>query len=149
MPTCPTCRSKVLEPLKAWPIVEPQKNGEIKDYTVGIYWCTKCNTKFPFVLGKRSLKLIETNTLVELHNKFKTLEKNKQELLQKVENLEQEKRVAEMGLILTRLKDKAENLKVEVSLLKKVKNDLEGMIQFLDNTLASEPNNLIKNSISH
>ncbi|MCP8312356.1 MAG: hypothetical protein L6M37_05340 [Candidatus Methylarchaceae archaeon HK02M1] len=134
MPTCPTCRSNVSEPLRTWPIVKAEKNGEIVDCTVGIYWCTKCNIKFPFAVGRQRLKLIETDKLEELHDKIKMVGKVKQELMKKVDQLEQEKAIVEESLILARLEDKAENLKVEISLLKEVKRELESMIKYLDHT---------------
>lgn len=132
MPTCPNCHSKVSEPLRTWPTVEPKKSWEIVESTVGIYWCTKCNTKFPFVVGKRDLKLIETNQLEELHDKIKAMDKVKQELEKKVDQLEQEKTVVKESLVLTRLEDRVENLKVEVSLLREVKREIEGMIKYLE-----------------
>jgi len=134
MPTCPTCRSKVSEPLKTWPTVEPKKNGEIVESIVGIYWCDKCNTKFPFVVGKRDLKLIETNELEELHNKIKMMDKVKQELTKKVDQLEQEKMVVKESFVLTKLEDRVEHLKVEVSLLREVKREIEDMIKYLEHS---------------
>ncbi|MCP8304611.1 MAG: hypothetical protein H3Z50_03955 [archaeon] len=102
------------------------------DFTVGIYWCTKCNANFPFVVGRRGLKLIETDKLEELHDKIKAVDKVKQELMKKVDRLEQEKAMVEESLVLARLEDRAENLKVEISLLKEVKRELESMIKYLE-----------------
>ncbi|NWG10013.1 MAG: hypothetical protein HXX80_06915 [Nitrososphaerales archaeon] len=152
MPTCPSCRSKVSEPLKTWPIVEPKKSGEIVESTVGIYRCTKCKAKFPFVVGKQGLRLIESNKLEELHDTIKKMSKVKQDLTEKVDQLEQEKMVAEESLVLTRLEGKAENLKVEVSLLREVKRELEGMIKYLEHAPfqfgAKSPYNQIEGSNS-
>ncbi|MCP8308971.1 MAG: hypothetical protein H3Z54_09810 [archaeon] len=134
MPICPNCHSEVSEPLKTWLTVEPKNGWEIVESTVGIYWCAKCKTKFPFMVGKQDLKLIETNKLEELHDKIKMMDKAEKELAKKVDQLEQEKMVVEENLMLTRLEDKAENLKVEVSLLKEVKREIEGMIKYLEHT---------------
>ncbi|MEM3437793.1 MAG: hypothetical protein QXP55_04600 [Nitrososphaerales archaeon] len=134
MPTCPTCHSKVTESIKTWSIVEPGKNGEIIECVVGIYWCTKCKIKFPYVVGKYDLRLIEKKELVELYEKIKMLDKVKQDLVEKVNQLEKEKIMAEGSLFLTKLENKAENLKVEVSLLKEVKREIESMIEYLENT---------------
>ncbi|MGQ9469045.1 MAG: hypothetical protein ACUVTD_04375 [Nitrososphaerales archaeon] len=134
MPTCPNCGSEVSEPLKTWPTVEPKRSGEIVESIVGIYWCAKCKTKFPFMIGKRDLKLIETKELRELHDKIKMMDKVKQELVKKVNQLEQEKMAVEESLVLTRLEDKAENLRVEVSLLKEVKGEIESMIKYLEHS---------------
>lgn len=139
MHTCPTCRSKVSEPFKTFPyVMEPKRDGEITECTVGIYWCTKCNEKFPIVVGKKDLKLIETEKLEELNDKIGTMDKVKQELAEKLEQLEQEKVVAEESLMIAKLEGRAENLKVEVSLLKEVKRELEGMIAYLE--YATSPN---------
>ena len=132
MPICPNCSSKVSEPLRTWPTVEPKENGEILESTVGIYWCTKCKTKFPFVIGKRDLKLIESSELEELHHKIKMMDKVKQELARRVDQLEQEKMAVEESLVLTRLDDKAEKLKVEISLLREVKREIEDVIKYLE-----------------
>ncbi|MCP8320076.1 MAG: hypothetical protein H3Z52_03910 [archaeon] len=134
MPTCPTCNSKVSEPLKTWSTVEPRESGEIVESTVGIYWCAKCKTKFPFVIGKRDLKLIETSKLNELHHKIKMMEEVKQKLEKRVDQLEQEKVAVEESLVLTRFEDKFENLRVEVSLLKEVKREIEDMIKYLEHS---------------
>jgi len=144
MPTCPNCRSKVTEPLKTFPVVEPKKDGEITECTVGIYWCSKCNEKFPFVVGKKDLKLIETEKLEELHDKIEEMDKVKQELVKKVDRLEQEKIVAEESLVLAKLEGRAENLKVEVSLLKEVKRELEGMIKYLEQAISPTIENSVK-----
>ncbi|MEM3382977.1 MAG: hypothetical protein QXL52_00045 [Nitrososphaerales archaeon] len=122
--------------LKTWPIVEPGKNGEIVECVVGIYWCTKCKIKFPYVVGKHDLRLIEKRELVELHEKIKILDKVKQDLAEKVDQLEKEKIMAEGNLMLTKLEDKAENLKVEISLLREVKKEIEDMIDYLEHNLS-------------
>jgi hypothetical protein len=132
LPTCPTCHSKVTEPLKTWSTVEPGKNGKILECVVGIYWCTNCKTKFPYVVGKRDLKLIENRELQELHEKIMMMDKVKQELTKKIDQLEKEKTVVEGSLLLTRLEDRVENLKVEISLLREVKREIEDMIDYLE-----------------
>jgi hypothetical protein len=147
MPTCPNCRSKVSEPLKTFPIVEPKKDGEITESTVGIYWCSKCNEKFPFVVGKKDLKLIETEKLEELHDKIEKMDKVSQELVKKVDLLEQEKTVAGESLVLAKLEGRAENLKVEVSLLKEVKRELEGMIKYLEYATSPKIENSVKKPV--
>ncbi len=86
------------------------------------------------MVGKRDLKLIENRELQELHEKIKMMDKVKQELTKKIDQLEKEKTVVEGNLLLTRLEDRAENLKVEVSLLREVKREIEDMIDYLEHT---------------
>ncbi len=86
------------------------------------------------MLGKRDLKLIENRELQELHEKIKMMDKVEQELTKKIDQLEKEKTVVEGNLLLTRLEDRFENLKVEVSLLKEVKREIEDMINYLEHT---------------
>lgn len=121
-----------MEPLKTWSTVEPGKNGEILECVVGIYYCIKCKTKFPYVVGKRDLRLIENRELGELHEKIKMLDKIKQDLVERVDQLEKEKMVVERNLLLTKLENKAENLKVEVSLLRELKREIENMVEYLE-----------------
>jgi len=84
------------------------------------------------MVGKRGLKLIETNKLEELIDKIKTNEKIRENLSKKVDQLEKEKMKVEENLALTKLENRAENLKVEISLLIEVKKELEGMIKYLE-----------------
>ena len=133
MPICPNCHSKVSELLKTWPVVRPKKNGEILDCKVGIYWCDKCNEKFPLIVSKQSLKLIEVKKLKELYDKIKIADKINKEFIEKVDKLEKEKMMIEKSLILTRLENRSEYLLMEISFLKEVKKELMDIIKFLEN----------------
>ena len=114
-------------------IVEPNE-GELglTQRKVGMYQCSKCNTKFPIIVSRQKYLVVAEDQLKKIQGDLKDLRTINQELEQKVnslvkdqEQLQETLKKKEKESELKQLEVKLNALEGQVSYLRKEKGELE------------------------
>lgn len=132
MPACPECKTMVRSPVKVWATSDPSRDGGLVERHVGLYECTKCKTKFPYVYGSQSLKLVKVIDWQKLQEEY-TKAKEQVVLLGK-EQADLRAKLEQMELDL--LSSKAQGIRDYISLLKEWRLQVQYDILPLEEKLA-------------
>jgi septal ring factor EnvC (AmiA/AmiB activator) len=134
LPVCPKCGNKVQTPTKVFSVIVEPKESErgFTERKVGMYQCTKCQTKFPTVISKQHYLVVAEEQLKQMQGDLKSFQKNNEELekelkivkkdYEQLQNiLEKDKKESEIK----RLEVKLHALEEQVTYLRKEKGKLE------------------------
>ncbi|MDA4112660.1 MAG: hypothetical protein OK474_01275 [Thaumarchaeota archaeon] len=134
MPACPTCGTTADTPTKVFTVIVEPKEGErgLTQRKVGMYQCSKCNTKFPIIVSRQKYLVVAEDQLRKIQRDLKDLKSTNEELEHKVDRLvkEQEElqetlRRKETESLVKQLEVKLNALEGQVSYLRKEKGELE------------------------
>ena len=114
-------------------IVEPNEGERgLTQRKVGMYQCSKCNTKFPIIVSRQKYLVVAEDQLKKIQGDLKDLRTINQELEQKVnslvkdqEQLQETLKKKEKESELKQLEVKLRALEGQVSYLRKEKGELE------------------------
>ncbi|MBI4257945.1 MAG: hypothetical protein HY619_03225 [Thaumarchaeota archaeon] len=132
MPACPRCKKIVKTPIQTFThLNESDRKGGILEQTVGLYECSTCREKFPYVYGRQKLKLISTTELEKLQRALSDVKTENQTLQEKLGVTESEAaglrfEVAELQKTVMAIGHNwMEGLRVDVDTLRQEKTKLE------------------------
>jgi predicted nucleic acid-binding Zn-ribbon protein len=134
LPACPTCGTTADTPTKVFTVIVEPKEGErgLTQRKVGMYQCSKCNTKFPIIVSRQKYLVVAEDQLRKIQRDLKDLKSTNEELERKVDGLvkEQEElqetlRRKETESLVKQLEVKLNALEGQVSYLRKEKGELE------------------------
>jgi predicted nucleic acid-binding Zn-ribbon protein len=134
LPACPTCGTTADTPTKVFTVIVEPKEGErgLTQRKVGMYQCSKCNTKFPVIVSRQKYLVVAEDQLRKIQRDLKDLKSTNEELERKVDGLvkEQEElqetlRRKETESLVKQLEVKLNALEGQVSYLRKEKGELE------------------------
>ena len=126
MPACPSCGTKTDTPSKVFTVIVEPNEGErgLTQRKVGMYQCSKCNTKFPVIVSRQKYLVVAEEQLKKIQSDLKDLKATNQELQQKISSLVQDQEALQETM---NRKDRESQLKqLEVKL-----NALEGQVSYL------------------
>ena len=99
---------------------------------VGMYQCSKCNTKFPIIVSRQKYLVVAEDQLRKIQGDLKDLKSTNQELEHKInglvkdqEELQETLKQTERESLLKQLEVKVTALEGQVSYLRKEKGELE------------------------
>jgi septal ring factor EnvC (AmiA/AmiB activator) len=126
LPNCPKCGNKELLPTRTFSvIVEPTKGEKgMTERKVGMYTCSKCNTKFPTVVAKQHYLIVAEEELRKMQDEMKAVKKDNEGLLERVKSIESEH--VELQRVLARSQRSGEIHELELKL-----NELESYVVHL------------------
>jgi septal ring factor EnvC (AmiA/AmiB activator) len=134
LPACPSCGTRTDTPTKVFSVIVEPKEGErgLTQRKVGMYQCSKCDTKFPIIVSREKYLVIAEEQLKKIQNDVKDLKRTNTELLQSVDGLKRNQeelretvRRTEQESQVKQLEVKLHGLENQVSYLKKEKGELE------------------------
>ena len=134
MPACPSCGTATDTPSKVFTVIVEPAEGErgLTQRKVGMYQCSKCNTKFPIIISRQKYLVVAEEQLKKIQSDLKGLKATNQELEHRIdtlvkdqEGLQESLRNKEKESQLTQLELKLEALEGQVSYLRKEKGELE------------------------
>ena len=126
MPACPSCGNATDTPSKVFTVIVEPKEGErgLTQRKVGMYQCSKCNTKFPIIVSRQKYLVVAEDQLRKIQSDLKDLKATNQTLEQKVNGLVKDQEELQETL---KRKDKESQVKqLEVKL-----TALEGQVSYL------------------
>lgn len=134
MPACPTCGTTADTPTKVFTVIVEPKEGErgLTQRKVGMYQCSKCNTKFPIIVSRQKYLVVAEDQLRKIQRDLKDMKATNEELENKVdglvkdqEELQETLRRKETESLVKQLEVKLNALEGQVSYLRKEKGELE------------------------
>ena len=134
MPACPTCGTTADTPTKVFTVIVEPKEGErgLTQRKVGMYQCSKCNTKFPIIVSRQKYLVVAEDQLRKIQRDLKDMKATNEELEHKVdglvkdqEELQETLRRKETESLVKQLEVKLNALEGQVSYLRKEKGELE------------------------
>ena len=134
MPVCPSCGTTNDTPSKVFTVIVEPGEGErgLTQRKVGMYQCSKCNTKFPIIVSRQKYLVVAEDQLKKIQGDLKDLRAVNQELEQKVnslmkdqEQLQETLKSKEKESELKQLEVKVRALEGQISYLRKEKGELE------------------------
>ena len=134
MPACPTCGTTADTPTKVFTVIVEPKEGErgLTQRKVGMYQCSKCNTKFPIIVSRQKYLVVAEDQLRQIQRDLKDMKATNEELENKVdglvkdqEELQETLRRKETESLVKQLEVKLNALEGQVSYLRKEKGELE------------------------
>jgi septal ring factor EnvC (AmiA/AmiB activator) len=134
LPACPTCGTAADTPTKVFTVIVEPKEGErgLTQRKVGMYQCSKCNTKFPIIVSRQKYLVVAEDQLRKIQRDLKDMKATNEELEHKVdglvkdqEELQETLRRKETESLVKQLEVKLNALEGQVSYLRKEKGELE------------------------
>jgi DNA repair exonuclease SbcCD ATPase subunit len=134
LPVCPSCGTAADTPSKVFTVIVEPNEGErgLTQRKVGMYQCSKCNTKFPIIVSRQKYLIVAEDQLKKIQGDVKDLKAINQELEQKVnglvkdqEELQETLRQKEKESQVKQLEIKLRALESQVSYLRKEKGELQ------------------------
>lgn len=134
MPACPSCGTTTDTPSKVFTVIVEPNEGErgLTQRKVGMYQCSKCNTKFPIIVSRQKYLIVAEDQLKKIQGDLKGLRATNEELEQKVNNLVKDQEELQEALKqkekesqVKQLEVKLRALESQVSYLRKEKGELE------------------------
>jgi len=134
LPACPTCGTTADTPTKVFTVIVEPKEGErgLTQRKVGMYQCSKCNTKFPIIVSRQKYLVVAEDQLRKIQRDLKDMKATNEELENKVdglvkdqEELQETLRRKETESLVKQLEVKLNALEGQVSYLRKEKGELE------------------------
>ncbi len=134
MPNCPKCGNKEQLPTRTFSVIVEPSKGErgMTERRVGMYTCSKCDTKFPTVISRQRYLIVAEEQLKSIQDELNTVKKDNEGLNTKVRGMAEQQRELESAMGRTakenevrRLKEKLSELESFVGYLRKEKGELE------------------------
>lgn len=134
MPACPSCGTRTDTPTKVFTVIVEPKEGErgLTQRKVGMYQCSKCDTKFPIIVSREKYLVVAEDQLKKIQNDVKDLKKTNTDLVQSVDGLKKDQKELHETLKRNEKESQVKQLEVklhalesQVSYLKKEKGELE------------------------
>ncbi len=134
MPVCPSCGTATDTPSKVFTVIVEPNEGErgLTQRKVGMYQCSKCNTKFPIIVSRQKYLVVAEDQLRKIQGDLKDLKTTNLELQQKVTDLVKDQEIMQETMTqkdresqLKQLEVKVHALEGQVSYLRKEKGELE------------------------
>jgi len=134
LPACPTCGTTADTPTKVFTVIVEPKEGErgLTQRKVGMYQCSKCNTKFPVIVSRQKYLVVAEDQLRKIQRDLKDMKATNEELEHRVdglvkdqEELQETLKRQEKESLVKQLEVKLNALEGQVSYLRKEKGELE------------------------
>jgi predicted nucleic acid-binding Zn-ribbon protein len=134
LPACPTCGTTTDTPTKVFTVIVEPKEGErgLTQRKVGMYQCSKCNTKFPVIVSRQKYLVVAEDQLRKIQRDLKDLKSTNEELEHRVDGLVKDQEALQEALkrqekesLVKQLEVKLNALEGQVSYLRKEKGELE------------------------
>jgi DNA repair exonuclease SbcCD ATPase subunit len=134
LPACPSCGTAADTPSKVFTVIVEPKEGErgLTQRKVGMYQCSKCNTKFPIIVSRQKYLVVAEDQLRKIQSDLNDLKSTNQGLELKInaltkdqEQLQETLKQTERESQLKQLEVKVDALEGQVSYLRKEKGELE------------------------
>ncbi len=134
MPNCPKCGNKESLPTKTFSVIVEPSKGErgMTERRVGMYTCSKCDTKFPTVISRQRYLIVAEEQLKSIQDELNAVRKQNEGLGVKVKEMADQQRELENAMDRTakendmrRLREKLSELESFVGYLRKEKGELE------------------------
>ena len=134
MPNCPKCGNKEALPTRTFSVIVEPSKGErgMTERRVGMYTCSKCDTKFPTVISRQRYLIVAEEQLKSIQDELNAVKKDNDGLNTKVKDMAEQQRQLESAMDRTakendvrRLRDRLSELESFVSYLRKEKGELE------------------------
>jgi len=134
LPACPSCGTATDTPSKVFTVIVEPNEGErgLTQRKVGMYQCSKCNTKFPIIVSRQKYLVVAEDQLRKIQGDLKDLKATNLELQQKVTDLVKDHEIMQETMTqkdresqLKQLEVKVHALEGQVSYLRKEKGELE------------------------
>jgi len=134
LPACPSCGTRTDTPTKVFTVIVEPKEGErgLTQRKVGMYQCSKCDTKFPIIVSREKYLVVAEDQLKKIQNDVKDLKRTNAELVQSIDGLKKDQEELhetikrnEKESQVKQLEVKLHALEGQVSYLKKEKGELE------------------------
>lgn len=134
MPNCPKCGNKEGLPTRTFSVIVEPSKGErgMTERRVGMYTCSKCDTKFPTVISRQRYLIVAEEQLKSIQDELNTVKKDNDGLNAKVKGMAEQQKELESAMERTasetevrRLKEKLSELESFVGYLRKEKGELE------------------------
>ena len=134
MPNCPKCGNKEALPTRTFSVIVEPSKGErgMTERRVGMYTCSRCDTKFPTVISRQRYLIVAEEQLKSIQDELNAVKKDNDGLNTKVRGMAEQQRELENAMDRTakendvrRLQEKLSELESFVSYLRKEKGELE------------------------
>ena len=134
MPNCPKCGNKEVAPSRTFSVIVEPARGEkgLIERRVGMYTCSKCNTKFPTVIGRQKYLVVPEEQLKSIQEELTAVKEGNLELQAKIQAMAKEQDDLQRTLERNRndsevkqLESKLNELQSFVEHLRKEKSELE------------------------
>jgi uncharacterized coiled-coil DUF342 family protein len=134
LPNCPKCGNKEPIPTRTFSVlVEPSKDERgMTERRVGMYTCSKCNTKFPTVISRQRYLIVADEQLKSIQNELSAVKKDNDGLNTKVKEMAEQQKELESAMERTAKENELRHLQVKlvelesfVGYLRKEKGELE------------------------
>jgi septal ring factor EnvC (AmiA/AmiB activator) len=134
LPNCPKCWNKELLPTRTFSVIVEPSKGErgMTERRVGMYTCSKCDTKFPTVISRQRYLIVAEEQLKSIQDELNTVKKDNEGLNTKMRGMAEQQKELESAMDHTakenevrRLKEKLSELEGFVGYLRKEKGELE------------------------
>ena len=134
MPNCPKCGNREGLPTRTFSVIVEPSKGErgMTERRVGMYTCSKCDTKFPTVISRQRYLIVAEEQLKSIQDELNAVKKDNDGLNTKVKGMAEQQKELESAMERTaketevkRLKEKLSELESFVGYLRKEKGELE------------------------
>ena len=134
MPNCPKCGNKESLPTRSFSVIVEPSKGErgMTERRVGMYTCSKCDTKFPTVISRQRYLIVAEEQLKSIQEELTAVKKDNDGLNTRVKGMAEQQRELESAMERTakenevkRLQEKLSELEGFVGYLRKEKGELE------------------------
>jgi len=134
LPNCPKCGNKESLPTKTFSVIVEPSKGErgMTERRVGMYTCSKCDTKFPTVISRQRYLIVAEEQLKSIQDELSAVRKENEGLGVKVKQMAEQQKDFESAMDRTakendvrRLREKLSELESFVGYLRKEKGELE------------------------
>ncbi len=134
MPNCPKCGNKEALPTRTFTVIVEPSKGErgMTERRVGMYTCSKCETKFPTVISRQRYLIVAEEQLKSIQDELIAVKKDNDALNTKVRGMAEQQKELESAMERTakenevkRLQEKLSELESFVGYLRKEKGELE------------------------
>ena len=134
MPNWPKCGNREVSPSRTFSVIVEPAKGErgMTERRVGMYTCSKCDTKFPTVISKQRYLIVAEEQLRSIQGELTTVKKDNEELQTQMKSMARGQKELE-GTVeraakeyeVKRLETKLSELETFVEHLRKEKGELE------------------------
>lgn len=134
MPNCPKCGNKEALPTRTFSVIVEPSKGErgMTERRVGMYTCSRCDTKFPTVISRQRYLIVAEEQLKSIQDELNAVKKDNDGLNTKVKGMAEQQKELESAMERTakenevrRLEAKLAELESFVGHLRKEKGELE------------------------
>jgi len=134
LPNCPKCGNKEALPTRTFTVIVEPSKGErgMTERRVGMYTCSKCETKFPTVISRQRYLIVAEEQLKSIQDELIAVKKDNDALNTKVRGMAEQQKELESAMERTakenevkRLQEKLSELESFVGYLRKEKGELE------------------------